>query len=329
MRVIKNYLKRSIPLQQIISKLRIYREYFFDAKDYCKFNLEAAERIGNFRYRIMLLVHNLEKGMCMLNPRPFGHKKVMELMTILKKVCNDSMQQFEYQLGVSILKSWQAYFLEHGWIEEPILRQVQSFVEHIPNGTVSAGYQRLVIEPSQADKARDCEGYSVTVRKSVRDFDPRQIEESDLFFAVQAFIDTPTACNRQMCKLYQIKNHATKLMLNKKVPGIHGFNMDTMSYFVITYDISAFSQYFERNQGHLNAGLAAMSFVNGLHSRGIGSCFLQWGTSREDDIALRHAVQLPDSERIAVIVGAGYYKVETMVPNSYRRPISKIYKIIQ
>lgn len=138
----------------------------------------------------------------------------------------------------------------------------------------------------------------------------------------------PTACNRQMCKLYQVKNLNIKEILNRKVPGIQGINREAVNYFIITYDIAAFSNHFERNQGPLNAGLAAMNFVNGLHSSGIGSCFLQWGTSRADDIAVRNALHLLASERIAVIIGAGYYKEETIVPKSCRRPVEEIIKVI-
>ena len=326
---VKAMLKKSVFLHRMFSKVRIYREFYRDANDYYSFNLEAAERNGDFRYRVMLLVHNLEKGMCMKNLRPFGQNKAAELMTILGKVGKENAQQFEYQLGIGILNSWHAFFLEQGWNKEPIIQEVQRFVDTNPSCIFSAGYQGYVYKSNNADINGVSEGQSVTQRKSVRDFEQKEIEESDLLFAVQSFVETPTACNRQMCKLYQVKNQKIKELLNQKVAGIHGFNLDAVSYFVITYDISAFSNYFERNQGNLNAGLVAMNFVNGLHSRGIGSCFLQWGTSRTDDIAVRYAMQLSDSERIAVIVGAGYYKVETMVPNSYRRPISNVYKIIQ
>ena len=52
----------------------------------------------------------------------------------------------------------------------------------------------------------------------------------------------------------------------------------------------------ERNQGWFNAGLVAMNFVNALHSLGIGSCFVQFGNSNQEEKDLKKLLNINKSE---------------------------------
>lgn len=97
---------------------------------------------------------------------------------------------------------------------------------------------------------------------------------------------------------------------------------------MVTYDIAAFAYSGERNQGLFNAGLATMNFINALHARGIGPCCLQWSNKRSEDRYVRDALGLSDSERIAIVIGAGYYLQENIIPCSVRRPIKNIFTTI-
>lgn len=71
-----------------------------------------------------------------------------------------------------------------------------------------------------------------------------------------------------------------------------------------------------------------MNFINGLHARGIGSCCLQWSNKHAEDLKVRKALELQDSERIAVVIAAGYYLEETVIPCSVRKSVDDIYKEI-
>lgn len=91
---------------------------------------------------------------------------------------------------------------------------------------------------------------------------------------------------------------------------------------------NAFAYSGERQQGLFNAGLCTMNFINGLHARGIGSCCLQWSNKHAEDLKVRKALELQDSERIAVVIAAGYYLEETVIPCSVRKSVDDIYKEI-
>lgn len=79
-----------------------------------------------------------------------------------------------------------------------------------------------------------------------------------------------------MIGIVQVSSRDKCDLISNTIYGSAGISKNSVTYFVVTYDINALDYYGERNQGYLNAGLVAMNFANALHSRGIGSCFLQW-----------------------------------------------------
>lgn len=99
-------------------------------------------------------------------------------------------------------------------------------------------------------------------RHSVRIYKRESISSEDIKYAIECFINSPTACNRQMCKVYQICSSELISLLNSTLHGIGGFDLESITHFVITFDIAAIASSAERNQGYLNAGLCAMNFVN-------------------------------------------------------------------
>lgn len=321
---IKEFFKTNNTLRRFVKKVKIYKEYISDASDFSKNYLEIAEKNGNPDYRVMLLIHSLEKGMCMPDSRPFGQRKAANLMCILNRYSDKAV--FEYKLGISILKSWVAFFDEHNWKNDKICEQIRVYIKE-KKVDFEAGY-KLYQDPTAILSEGNFEKVLLS-RHSVRDFEDREIEKEDLDFALQCFVEAPTACNRQMCKVYRVENNEVKNLLHKTVLGVGGFNQDTMTYFIITYDMAAFDFFGERNQGYMNAGLVAMNFANGLHYRGIGSCFMQWANRRSEDLNVRKKLGILDSEKIAIVIGAGYYTKESIIPCSCRRSISDVYRVVE
>ena len=320
---IKELLKSNNILRRLVKKIKIYKSFFEDACEYEKYYLEKADKKGKSHYRIMLLVHSLEKGMCMPNLRPFGQKKAIELMNVLTTFSDT--KSFEYKLGISTLKAWVDFFDEHKWGHDKSCEHIRKYIAN-KYSSYKAGYKYY----SSPKFAQYCDFKDIILsRHSVRDFESREIEDDDLAFALKCFIEAPTACNRQMCKVYQVKKQDVKELLNKTILGVGGFNREAMTYFVITYDIAAFDFFGERNQGYMNAGLVAMNFVNGLHFKGIGSCFMQWANKRSEDVQVRKALGLSDSEKIAIVLGAGYYKDTSIIPCSCRKSIDEVFKVVE
>lgn len=326
MNSIKEFFKANDVFRRFVKRLKIYKEFFHDAKDYSKYYLEMAENEGNPQYRIMLLVHSLEKGMCMPCLRPYGQQKAFQLKNILEKYGRKNGMEFEYDLGISALSAWVVFFDGNNWDKDNSVSAVEKFLSDKPI-VYKAGRKEYVFPRTELEHGSFTD--IMLSRHSVRDFEDSELAEEDIEYALKLFVEAPTACNRQMCKVYLVKNQSVINLLNNTVLGVAGFNKSTMHYFIITYDIAAFDFFGERNQGYLNAGLAAMNFANGLHSRGIGSCFLQWANKRSEDEIVRNAMKLGKSERIAIVLGAGYYKEKSFIPCSDRRDIKEVYKIVE
>lgn len=323
--ILKDKLKSISFIKRIGQKINIYKSYFCDAVEFSNYYNEEAKINNDFKYSILLLVHSIEKGMCMSEPRPFGLAKVEELMKYLKIMEKDKNYCFEYELGLSILKSWLEFFKEHRWIDNLVYQKVEVFISERKESSIISGVKEYV---GMTDDISEDYKKVIFSRHSVRDYKAEKLKKEDIEFAIECFIETPTACNRQMCNLIYISDKKIKSMLDKIIIGLPGFNKINTQYFIITYDLAAFAYSGERSQGLFNAGMCTTNFINGLHSKGIGSCCLQWSNKPSEDKKLRKALGLGKSEKIAVIIGCGYYKESNMIPCSVRKTKKDIFKVI-
>ena len=309
-------------LKKVVNIIRNRNQFIKDSYRFSKFYIKLSKSEECVSYQIILLVHKLEKGMCHTNPRPFGFDKVACLLEIIENYSIDKRNDFEYMLACSAVKSWLQFSVEHNW-EQKIDKNIIARIKGLPESKIKAGsmiYRNpCIISNEKIEKI-------LLSRRSVRDFTNQQIRKNDLEFAIKAFQTAPTACNRQMCKIYCIKDNSKKEVIIKCLKGIDGFNVNSLTLFLITYDLASLDYLGERYQGLLNVGLTSMNFVNGLHLRGIGSCFLQWSNTDEDAANVRTALSLPESECIGVVIAAGYYKYETIIPCSTKKQIKNVYQ---
>ena len=320
---LKEVLKSSDLLRRPVKRSKNYLEFLSDAKDFSDHYAEVIEKEGDYRYRLMLLIHQLEKGMCRDNPRPFGKDKVRQIIRILKEETSDNKMQFEYRLGKAALLAWKDFYKERNWEIDP---DVEAFIESLGAVDIKAGRELLKAPRKEIESGLFTD--LLFSRRSVRDFKEKPLQQEDIDFALECFIKAPTACNRQMCKVYKIEKKKKKDLLVNTILGIGGFNNNAVTLFLITYDIGAFEFYGERNQGYVNVGLTAMNFANGLHARGIGSCFMQWSNKRADDSRIRSELGIPARERIGIVLGAGYYKEMVYIPCSTRKEKNEIFGIL-
>ena len=75
----------------------------------------------------------------------------------------------------------------------------------------------------------------ISYRRSVRNFSSKKLKEKDIKKVVKIAIKMPTACNRQMCKLYYIKNEENKKYIESYVQVIGLFDLTNVNYFVLTF----------------------------------------------------------------------------------------------
>lgn len=316
-----------------VSLLGLYRKCKFintSHNTFDKFYMEECDKHEDYEYHMLMFVHNLEKGMCMPNPRPFGQEKVERLMHMIE-ACekrNRYVGSSAYKMSISILNQWLIFYKKHKWDDE-LCKKVESFIERYSDDlkSQSVGYEIISKHDLILDKNASFDEVLRT-RKAVRSFSADRLDEDVVRQCIFLAQTAPTACNRQMVEILHVEDRKLCNLITKTIYGASGFSKDTVNYFVITFDMKSLDYYGERNQGYLNAGLVAMNFVNALHSRGIGSCFIQWANTEAETKVVCQALKISENKRIAVVIGAGYYIEEEVVAKSCRRDIDEIFRRI-
>ncbi len=309
--------------------LRDRKEFKYDRKHFSKYYINKLNSKEKIEYSLLLLTHQIEKGLSANSKRRFGKDKICNIINLLKKYLSiTSEKSYAFNLSMSCLEEYLKQYEDCGWIntEEYIL--VNQFLQkNISYDKINFGVFEFTTEDLEYATNIDYLKF-LDSRHSIRDFDSRELLLSDISKAVDIALRTPTACNRQMCKIYFVKNTEKKELIKKYAQGLSLFELNNINYFLITFDNSAFRMVGERNQGYFNAGLIATNFINALHSLGIGTCFIQFGNSYKEEKIIKNELNIPDRERIAIIITAGYYKNNNKALYSTRKDINDIYIII-
>lgn len=303
-------------------------DFFRDRKFFLKNFIFSKKSLRKNEYNIMLSIHQLEKGMTSSDLRPFGVSKIENIIGIINRCpeiidCNN----YVYNYAMSILSNYKDIYEKNNWTNQSEYMKVKKFLDGKKFNIINAGVTEIKL--SDIKNAYNIDFYKfLSSRRSIRNFSSKIISKNDIDKAINMAILSPSACNRQMCKIYYIKTEESKEYVKKIAQGLSLFDKNNINFFIITFDINANNFVGERNQGWFNAGLFSMNFVNALHSLGIGSCFIQFGNSFKDEKKIKTKLKINDSERIAVIIAAGYYDEVSKIPFSTRKNKDDIYREI-
>lgn len=326
----KELIKKNPLADKLIFKIKLKKEYGYDSSFFARNYSHSDNTRKKDSYNIILILHSIEKGLSSEKPRRFGNKKIKELMALIDSYTKYEGYEsdFSFVYAINTLRSYVLFYRSHKWTGAEEYRAASEFVEKY-------GAIAKMDAGSITIKRKDYEKYSrvdygafLRSRHSVRKFRKEKLKRSDLECAVEMASLTPSACNRQMCKVYYVENSSKRELIIDKAQGFGGFDRGTINLLLITFDVSA--NYFigERNQGWLNAGLFSMNLVNALHSLGIGSCFCQFGNSASEEEEIKECLGIPKSERIAVLIASGYYCDENQIPCSPRKQLREYLTII-
>lgn len=324
---LKQLLKNSTFIRSTVKKVRIYKAFYKDAVFFAHNYVEGKDTKERLEYRLLFLIHNIEKGMSRKDKRPFGVEKIGLIINYLEKFKSNGydLDASAYHMGKSILVQWLQLWKKMNWEIKPDMMAAVAYIEAIEE-VEKSGIQ--TINSYEVDQQKE---YSAVIngRHSIREFSSISLDEKDIMEAMALVSKSPSACNRQMCKAYHIKLKEHTEYLFSTLQGIPGFDRETTSFFIVTYDTNALFSSGERNQGYFNAGLFAMSIVNAFQYKGIGSCILQWGNNMTEENLAKNRLGIPQNERIATVIAAGYYPKETTIPMSTRKKVTEIYRLIE
>lgn len=248
--------------------------------------------------------HRVEKGLALRAPaRPFGAAVGARLDTLLPLI----------PTGL------------------PLYEHVSSARAALSNWNI-AGERADDVSPIVEEKApvmdRDALHAFFTTRRSVRDFDDRDVPVEELMQAAELAGTSPSVCNRQGWRVYFTDSDDARRRLLKFQNGNRGFGLDAPRIAMVTVDTRLFSGAGERNQPWIDGALFSMSFVMACHGLGLSTCMLNMSTSNERFDALREEFSIPDYEVVIMMIAIGYARPGHRVARSPRRASAEIVSLL-
>lgn len=278
------------------------------------------------RAKLLFYYHKIEKGLCMPGKKRLFAVDVVPLIMKMLRIWEDARYSKQDPIYLGALSSLRAYAecVFAGGLDKEleIVPRVDDFLKS--RGDVASSLKtpititrKKIFETiSYDDFFALCE-----VRRSFRDFDLRGVPEEGIRKAVELAQLSPSACNRQPCKVYVVSNEESRRTLLSYQNGNAGFGHLAPAVLVVTSDAGHFFGAIERYQPYVDGGLFSMSLLYGLQVQGMVSCCLNWCVTPSTDAIVHKILNIPECEKIVMLILVGYPVEETAVPKSQRKDI--------
>lgn len=282
---------------------------------------------------LLFSYHKLEKGLVMPGPRRmFGAEPALATLTLCRRWLNAGCARTD-PVFVGALETLAAYARrlqehsldQHGVVLPQVLSFLKAAPERNPELTTPQTLPGRVAVGSEKNRT-DFTALALA-RRSVREFTPTPVPASVLNRAVQAAQLSPSACNRQPCRVHVISSEADKQRLLGHQNGNRGFGHLAPQVVILTADEHCFFDASERHEPYVDGGMFAMSFILSLRDQGVGSCCLNWCVPPATDHAVHNLFSLPSTERIVMLIAIGYEPEDCLVPRSPRRSTEEVLQV--
>lgn len=260
---------------------------------------------------ILQTSHRIEKGLLIKNPKPrWGWEKIRRLMSLstetkdpfAQDVCNGIISEYAKNKKNS---------------PDSYDKSMASSLRISDDSTIAG-----IMQITAKDVLTDIEAGKklFLTRHSIRDFDARKVSEKDILAAVELANLCPSACNRQISKVYVVDGDLRHQFFEADVDDVF-----PPQFVLITADINAFimEEFYDWIvSSSIFAGYLSLAF----HLYGIGSCCLRKPLyfELESMKKYREHFHIPQNEQIVLEMAIGYYKDSFSVARSARKPVSDI-----
>jgi nitroreductase len=277
---------------------------------------------------LLFQYHKLEKGLVMPGPRRlFGIEPAISVIDHLRRWHDAGHSRIDpiYTGALETLQAYrdniERYQLDTGAV---ILPRVAAFLAEFPQRAAS-----LTTPQPLAASRKEFEPYEafrlLTLRRrSVREFLPEPVPAEVLARAVALAQLSPSACNRQPCRVYTISDQTLKAAALAQQNGNRGFGHLAPHVLVITADEAGFFDASERHQPYIDGGLFCMSLALALTAQDVASCCLNWCVPPANDKVIHRLLSIPSSERIVMFMAVGFAPANCKVPQSPRRELRQV-----
>jgi hypothetical protein len=260
---------------------------------------------------IIATYHVVEKGLTMPNRRfVFGRSVVCKLM--------EQIECFEKHFGAFDEQVVHAadvvtdYYDIHSELEH---EKNEAILDDVLKAKLSAFCKRhqnpdriRQVQTTKESFYKEREaafGRFAWMRHTLRHYASKPLTEERIGKAVALALSTPSACNRQYCRVHLISNQKEIKAVLEIQKGNRGFGHLANKLLVITADLEGLIDAKERNDLFTNGGMFLMNLCYSLFYHEIAHCVLNWSKSPEEDIAFRKIVRIKESENIIALLACG------------------------
>ncbi|CAM8667756.1 Nitro_FMN_reductase domain containing protein [Comamonadaceae bacterium] len=285
--------------------------------------------LSQLRAKLLFYYHKIEKGLCMPGrQRLFGIEVIPQILQILEswKQSGFSTNDPVYLGAINSLQAYVTHLqAENLDPENKILSKVSIYLR--AETPVEANADTPIIV--QRDQLTEAVSFSnlrhlYLARRSARNFDNRPVANEVVARAVEAAQLSPSACNRQPCKVFAISDEKLRVSLLSHQNGNAGFGHLAPLLLVVTANADHFFGAIERNQPYIDGGLFTMSLLYALQVQGLATCCLNWCVTPKTDIAAHKLLDIPKSQKIIMYIAVGYAQKQTKVPRSHRKALNDV-----
>lgn len=289
-------------------------------------SLDASTDKARVETRLAFDIHRLEKGLSHVNFRcGFGKgvlREISKRMVLLEKVDKSYKTNPLYQQGLSVLHEYQC---RHNEANYDLTSVKAMFPEHIWESALSYeldasnGAGSFIMNSStKADNLSKGFVQLAQNRYSVREYPDEPVSQELLDKVYAVSMKTPSVCNRQATRIYQITDQEKIKAALKIQGGFNGYDMPPV-LLLVTSDIRAFMNYGERNEPFVDGGLFSMSLLYALEAYGLAACPLNAMFSLSQDRQTRELLNMPDYEFPVMYIAVGNFPESVPVCRSVRR----------
>lgn len=280
---------------------------------------------------IFRLVHSIEKGLSIENPRlGFGLSKMRQILGWIEEL--NELGRTDEKCVMAANDAFIEYFKYHDekkfssdeylYIKQRS-EKILGLKSHLPKfgGTLSVNKDELDYDFAQIEKF-------FKTRHSVRQFSKEKVDLDALKKAIELAQTAPSACNRQAVRVYVVEPQKYVSDTQSNLEGIGGFTDDVSYFLVITGKLSAYGE-FEFKQFAISASIFAAYLSLTLHAYKIGACIIQRSIRATNQ--WKRFCQLNNisqDEQMVVMLGVGNLKEKMTVPVSKRYDVDEIMRVL-
>ena len=308
-------------MKNIIKTIKGFILCFKYVKTYLKYGLYYSGRKNNLSYKILLVVHAIEKGLGIKETRlGFGSQKINDLLYFLNEWehQNYSLEDYSYVYAINVLKSYVEFHRAKQY-NSPFIEKLQTFLKDRNVFEIKSGFRIYDANYDRKDLIS-----LITNRHSIRDYADKEVSKEDIVECIRLALTAPSACNRQPSRCYYTMDKSKIEKIGDLIPGNTGFN-NVNNYLVITADISAFGIQ-EYTQWMTNAGIFITYLTLIMEYKGIANCILQWANRGNSEKELRELLNIPENEQVVAAISLGYPNADCKILESKRRAIEEVGK---